>query len=173
MEPIEIPPLCANDSAVRLLLPQSVEADEVLDNGDCSKQRSANAEDGVGRQLVARQAIPHAKVKADGHEDTVEDDEGPEPEDGLLSRTQRVLERWRPSEVGVVVCDLCVRVPSVQAWRGCSTRVCAGCCEGRSRAVCAGAARFCAARLAFIVVAHAIDVNSWHLQRVGIGSLRP
>jgi len=106
-------PLRSNNSAVRVLLPQAIESNEILDNGDGAEQRSANTEDGVGRQLVARQAIPHAKVHANGHEDAVDEDEGPEPEDGLSPCSQRVFERWRFSEVWIIEYDLGVGIDGV------------------------------------------------------------
>lgn len=81
MEPVEIPSLCANDSAVGVLLPQAMEANKVLNNRDGSQQGGADTEDGICRQLVSCQAVPHAKVQANGHEDAVDNDERPEPKD--------------------------------------------------------------------------------------------
>lgn len=108
--------LGSNDPAVRILPPQAGESHKVLDNRDSPQQRSANTEDGVGGQLVSCQAVPHAKVHANGHEDAVDEDEQPEPENGLPARLQRVIERRRPSKVGVVVRDLRVRVDGVRVW---------------------------------------------------------
>jgi hypothetical protein len=84
-------PLGPNDPAARVLPPKAAESDEVLNNRNGSQQRCTDTEDGVCRELVARQAIPHAKVKANGHAHAVEEDQGPEPEDGLLPRSQRVV----------------------------------------------------------------------------------
>lgn len=126
VKPVQIPSLGANDAAVGLFLPQPVEAYKVLDNRHGSKQRCANAEHGVGRQLVARQTIPHAKVKADGHKDTINHDEEPKPKDCLLARSQRVAQRWRAEEIGVFVSYLRVRVLREQAGRGSSARAGAG-----------------------------------------------
>jgi hypothetical protein len=106
--------LGANDPAVGVLAPQTRKAYKVLDNGHGSEQRGTNTEDGVCGQLVARQAIPHAKVHSDGHEDAVDEDEEPEPEDGLLARAQRVVERRGLPEVGVIVRDLRVGVDGVR-----------------------------------------------------------
>lgn len=150
-----IVPLRSNDPAVGVLLPQSVEAHKVLDNGDGAQQRSADTEDGIGRQLVSRQAVPHAKVHANGHENAVDEDEEPEPEDGLLAGAQRVAQRWRAAEVGVIVCDLGVWVDCVRVGRGCATVCCAG--DG-------GGCR--ASRVSLVVVAGAVDLNIWHLQCV-------
>lgn len=142
-----------------------MEADEVFDNRHGSKQSGTDTEDGVGRQLVARQAIPHAKVEADGHEDAVEDDEGPEPEDGLLAGAQRVLERRRAGEVGVIVGDLGVGKLGVGIWRRDAAWLCAGVEAGR---VVDGRG---AARLSF-VVAGAVDVHAGYGQRVGLSCSR-
>lgn len=142
-----------------------MEADEVLDNRHGSEQGGADTEDGVGGQLVARQAIPHAKVEADGHEDAVEDDEGPEPEDGLLARAQRVVERRRAGEVRVFVRDLRVGKLGV----GIGRRGAAWLCAWGEVGVVAGGRR--AARLSFIV-AHAVDLYAGYGQRVGLAGRR-
>lgn len=124
MEPIQIPPLRANDPTARSLLPQPVEADEVLDDRDGSQQGSTNGEDGIGGQLVASEAVPHAKVEADGHEDAVDYDKTPEPEDGLLADPQAIVQgRWS-RELGVRVGDLGVRkLGGGRLWGGCTTGV--------------------------------------------------
>jgi hypothetical protein len=148
-------PLRSNDPAVGVLAPQADEADKVLDNGDGPEQRSADTEDGVCGELVARQAIPHAKVHANGHEDAVDEDEQPEPEDGLPARAQRVLERRGLPEVGVIVCDLGMGIYGVRVGRGCPAGL--------------GAERGCGrgARLALVVVARAVDLDARHLKRAG------
>ena len=149
--------LRANNPAVGVLAPQSCKANEVLDNGNGSEQRRADAEDGIGGQLVSGEAVPHAKVHANGHEDAVDEDEEPEPENGLLAHAQRVLERRRPAEVGVVVRDLGVGVYGVRVGRCGARGICAG-----SGSLC------CAARVALVVVARPVDVDARDLQRVGL-----
>lgn len=83
-----------------------METNEILDNGHGTQQRSADTERGIGRQLVSSETVPHAKVQPNRHEDAVQDDERPEPENGLLARPQRVLQRRRPSEIRIIVRDL-------------------------------------------------------------------
>jgi hypothetical protein len=135
-------------SALGILLPEAVETDKVLDNRDRTQQRSANTERSVGGELISCQAIPHAKVKSNGHKDAVENDERPEPENRLLSRAQRVLQRRRSSEVGVIVCDLCVGISGVErvvdVWRD------------RSAGIRTGVHRCCAV----VHVAHAISAGN-------------
>jgi hypothetical protein len=101
--------LRANDPAARVLPPKPPEADKVLDDTDCAEQRCADTEDGVCAQLVSREAIPHAKVEADGHAHAVKEDQKPEPEDALRARPQSVVERRRRRKVGVFEHDLRVR----------------------------------------------------------------
>lgn len=153
-------PLRTNDSAIRILLPQPVEAHKVLDDRNSTQQRRADTEDGIGRQLVARKTVPHAKVHADGHEDAVDEDERPKPDDGISARSQRVLERRRFAEVRVVVRDLSVWVDCMWVWRYCAADVCAGdggCC--------------CASWLAFVVVnTRSVDLHDGHGEGVGIAS---
>lgn len=88
VKPVEIPSLSSDDAAAGILLPQSVEADEILNNRHGSQQGGADTEDGIGGQLVASEAVPHAKVEANGHADAVENNEGPEPENSLLAGSQ-------------------------------------------------------------------------------------
>ena len=94
------------------------EANKVLDDTNGSEQGGADTEDSVGAQLIARQAIPHAKVEPNGHAHTVEEDEKPEEENGLLARLQRVIEWRRVCEVGVIVCDLGVWEEGRRVGRG-------------------------------------------------------
>lgn len=156
MEPVKIVPLRSNDPAVGVLPPQADKAHKVLDNGDCAEQRSANTEDGVCRQLVAGQAVPHAKVHANGHEDAVDEDERPEPDDGLFPCTKGVFERWRLAEVCILVRDLRVRVDRVRVRRCCAADVRAG-SRGRHG---------CCATASLVVVARPVDVDARDLQRV-------
>jgi hypothetical protein len=144
--------LRSNDPAVGVLAPQADEADKVLDNGDGSEQRGTDTEDGVRGELVARQAIPHAKVHSNGHEDAVDEDERPEPSDGLPARAQRVLERRRLPEVGVIVRDLCVRVYGVRVGRYCAAWLGAECRRGLG------------SWLALVVVARAVDLEPGDLE---------
>ena len=101
--------LRTNDPAVGVLPPQPPEADEVLDDTDGTQQRGADTEHGIRTQLVAREAVPHAKVETNRHAHAVEEDERPEPEDALLARPQAVIERRRVCKVGVIVRDLGMR----------------------------------------------------------------
>jgi hypothetical protein len=148
--------LRSNDPAVGVLAPQADEADKVLDDGDGSEQRGTDTEDGIGGELVARQAIPHAKVHSNGHEDAVDEDEGPEPGDGLPARAQRVLERRGLPEVGVIVRDLCVRIYGVRVGRNCAAWLGAECGRGLGP------------WLSLVVVARAVDLESGHPEGVGI-----
>jgi hypothetical protein len=138
-----------------------MEADEVFHNRHSTQQCCADTEDSVCRQLISRQAIPHAKVQADGHANAVEEDQGPEPKDGLLPRAQRVFERRRAPEVGVIVRDLSMWVDGMRVGRWSSTRIRASIqgCRGATNGCCA-------ARLSFIVVAGAIDLNSGHVKGI-------
>lgn len=131
VKPVEIPSLSSNDAAAGILPPQSVETDEILNNRHGSQQGGADTEDSIGRQLVASETVPHAKVEANRHADAVENDEGPEPENGLLAGSQRVVEWWWTCKVGVIVCDLGVGEESVSVWRWSATWLCAwveACC---------------------------------------------
>lgn len=117
-----------DDPALGILLPETMETNEVFDDRDGTQQRSTNTERSVGRQLISSKTIPHAKIQSNGHEDAVQYDQGPEPEDGLLPCAQRVFQRRRSSEVGVVICDLCMGKSCVQGvvyiWRDGSAGIC-------------------------------------------------
>jgi hypothetical protein len=146
-----------NNPTIRILAPQPRKPHKVLDNRHGTQQRSANTENGVGRQLVARQAIPHAKVQPNGHEDAIDEDERPEVDDGLLALAERVVERRRLAEVGVVVSDLRVWVDGV----GIGGYGAAG--GGAGDGGGSGAAW-----LALVVVAGAVDLDAGDLERVGL-----
>lgn len=117
MEPVQIPSLGSNNAAARALFPQPVKADEILDNGHGSKQSGADTEDCIGGQLIASEAVPHAKVEANGHEDAVDNNQRPEPGNGLFPWLERVVEGRRPGEVWVVVGDLGVGKEGLWVWR--------------------------------------------------------
>jgi hypothetical protein len=117
-------PLRSYHTAIRVLPPQSHESNDVLDNRDGSEQSRADTEDGVGRKLIARQAVPHSKVQANGHAHAVEYDQQPEPKDGLLPGAQRVVQRRRLVEVDVGEDNLCVREGCIPE-RGCMAGIAA------------------------------------------------
>ena len=123
-----------------------MEANEILDNGHGTQQRSADTERGIGGKLVSSKTVPHAKVQPNRHEDAVQDDECPEPENGLLARPQRVLQRRRPSEIRVIVRDLGVGKSCVErvvyVWRHGSAGVGTGVLiHGGGAAISVGRAR--------------------------------
>lgn len=136
-----------------------MKANEVFDDRDGPEQGGTDTEDGICRQLVSGQAIPHAKVEANGHEDAVENNKRPEPEDGLLADSQRVFQRRRAAEIGVIVGDLGVWIDVVWVWRRCSagigTGIQARSIDGRG-----------AARLA-LIVAGTVDGDAGDLERAG------
>jgi hypothetical protein len=145
-----------NDPAIAFLPPQPYKSNEILDNRHGPQQRSTDTEDGIGTQLVPPQTVPQAEIHANRHEDAVGEDERPEPEDGFAPYLQRVVERRRAREVGVIVCDLRVWVGNLRDGGVCST------C-GRARgALCDTSG------LSLIVVTCAVDDYAGDLQRVGI-----
>lgn len=76
MKPVKVPSPCAEHATRRVLLPQFIKAQEILNDGNTTKTSGAYRKDGIGREIGA---IPEAEVEGDWDGDGVDEDERPEP----------------------------------------------------------------------------------------------
>jgi len=89
MEPIQICASSAQDSTGTPLLPETPETEDVFTDGGAAETGGGDGEDGVGGEAGA---VPEAEIEGDGDADAVDEDEGPEEEDGAPAGGEGVVE---------------------------------------------------------------------------------